>query len=157
MPDLSIIKCDFSNPLHCEAEIKLMRDYMKDKMGGKPPLTDEENISLIDGLKNHPTTFTLLAVYKGEFVGLTNSFINFATFSVKKFLNIHDVIVSSLYRGKGIGKRLLEENIRIAKEELDCAKITLEVRDDNKVAQQLYTSLGFKDSNPPMYFWTKYL
>ena len=130
---------------------------MTDKMGGKTPLTDEKNKLLIEGLKNHPTTFTLLAVYKGEFVGLTNSFINFATFSVKKFLNIHDVIVSSLYRGKGIGKRLLEENIRIAKEELDCAKITLEVRDDNKVAQQLYTSLGFKDSIPPMYFWTKYL
>ena len=158
MPDdLQILKCDFNNPLHCEAEIRLMRDYMTDKMGGKPPLTDKENQLLIEGLKNHPTTLTLLAVYKDEFVGLTNSFINFATFSVKKFLNIHDVIVSSSYRGKGIGKRLLEENIRIAKEELNCSKITLEVRDDNRIAQQLYASLGFKDSNPPMYFWTKYL
>jgi len=157
MTDILIVKCDFNNPQHCEAEINLMKEYMTDRMGGKQPLSEEENSQLIAGLKNHPTVLTLLASYKGEYVGLTNSFINFATFSVKRFLNIHDIIVKSSYRGMGIGKLLLEENIRIAKEELDCSKITLEVREDNVVAQKLYASLGFEDLKPPMYFWTKYL
>lgn len=156
MQNVEIIRCDFENPEHCQAEIDLMREYMIDKMGGAKPLSDEENKKLIEGLKNLPTTITLLAKYKDEFVGLTNGFVNFGTFAVKPFLNIHDVIVKSSHRGKRIGKLLLEENIRIAKEELNCAKITLEVRDDNAVAQNLYKSLGFGDTTPLMYFWSKY-
>lgn len=156
MSKIEIIRCNFDDPIHCKAEIELMREYMIDKMGDAEPLTNEQNIKLIEGLKSLPTTLTLLAKYEGEFVGLTNGFVNFGTFAVQPFLNIHDVIVKSSHRGKRIGKLLLEENIRIAKEELNCAKVTLEVRDDNTVAQNLYKSLGFGDTNPTMYFWTKY-
>ena len=156
MQNVKIIRCDFENPAHCRAEIDLMREYMTDKMGDALPLTDEQNEKLIEGLKSLPTTLTLLAKYNNEFVGLTNGFVNFGTFAVKPFLNIHDVIVKASHRGKRIGKLLLEENIRIAREELNCAKITLEVRDDNKIAQNLYKSLGFGDSNPAMFFWSKY-
>jgi ribosomal protein S18 acetylase RimI-like enzyme len=34
-------------------------------------------------------------------------------------------------------------------------KLTLEVRQDNKNAKQLYKCLGFKDCKPPMLFWVK--
>ena len=156
MQKVEIIRCNFENPIHCQAEIDLMREYMTDEMGGASPLSDKENEKLIEGLKSLPTTLTLLAKYGDEFVGLTNSFVNFGTFAVRPFLNIHDVVVMSTHRGKKIGRLLLEENIRIAKEELGCAKVTLEVREDNKVAQSLYKSLGFGDSNPTMHFWTKY-
>ncbi len=155
MHDIEVIRCDFANPEHCQAEIDLMKTYMLDKMGDATPLSDEQNKQLIEGLKNLPTALTLLAKCDGEYVGLTNSFVNFGTFAARPFLNIHDVIVKSSHRGKKIGKQLLEENIRIANEELNCVKITLEVRDDNKVAQNLYKSLGFADTNPPMYFWSK--
>lgn len=160
MPELStvtIIKCDFNNPLHCQAEIDLMREYMLDKMGDAPPFNNEQNSQLIEGLRNHPTVLTLLAEVNGEFVGLTNSFINFGTFAAKPFLNIHDVIVKNTSRKQGVGRKLLEENIRIAKEELQCAKITLEVREDNTPAQKLYKSLGFDDIVPVMHFWAKKL
>lgn len=154
---IQIIKCDYNNPEHCQAQIDLMRDYMADEMGGQKPLTDEQNKLLIEGLKNHPTTLTLLAVYDNKYVGLTNSFINFGTWAVKNFLNIHDVIVNKNYRGLGIGKKLIVENIRIAKEELDCAKLTLEVRKDNKTAQAVYKKYGFDECHPSMHFWAKYL
>jgi GNAT superfamily N-acetyltransferase len=157
MDKIDIIRCDFSNPVHCRAEIDLLREYMTDKMGDVPPLNEEENIRLIEGLKHHPTLLTLLARYKNEYVGMTNSFVNFATFSARKFLNIHDFFVKSSCRGLGIGKKLMEENIRVAREELDCSKITLEVRKDNVIAQQLYKSSGFNEADPSMYFWVKYL
>jgi ribosomal protein S18 acetylase RimI-like enzyme len=150
------IQCDYNNAGHCKAQIDLMRLYMTDKMGGAAPLSDEQNQLLIEGLKNHPTTYTLLAIYKGEYVGLTNSFINFGTFMAKKFLNIHDVVVDPQYRGLGIGKILMEANIQGAKE-MGCGKVTLEVREDNRVAQNLYRQLGFGECHPNMYFWAKYL
>ena len=156
MSSVQIIKCNYNNPEHCQAQVALMREYMTDRMGGCQPLSEEENKNLINGLKNHPAVLTLLAVYDDEYVGLTNSFVNFATFNAKYFLNIHDVIVKTSHRGKGIGKKLLEENIRIATNELNCSKITLEVREDNGVAKTLYNSLGFGDTNPPMHFWAKY-
>ncbi len=157
MSKIDIIKCNFNNKEHCKAEIDLLKEYMTDKMGDVTPLNDEENNRLIEGLKNHPTLLTLLARYEGKYVGMTNSFVNFATFSAQKFLNIHDFIVRSSYRGLGIGKKLLEENIRIAQKGLNCTKVTLEVRKDNVIAQHLYKSAGFDEAYPSMYFWVKYL
>lgn len=154
--DVQIVKCDFNIPEHCEAEIDLMKAYMTDEMGGKPPLTDEQNKKLIEGLKNHPTAFVLLAKIEHKYIGMTNSFLNFSTFAVKKFMNIHDVIVLKEYRGLGIGKKLIEANIEWARK-LDCSKLTLEVRKDNIPAQKVYSGLGFGDNNPPMYFWERYL
>ena len=156
MSSVKIIKCDYNNPEHCLAQVALMKEYMTDRMGGCQPLNEEENKQLIEGLSKHPTALTLLAKYEKEYVGLTNSFVNFATFNAKYFLNIHDVIVKLSHRGMGIGKKLLEENIRIAEQELNCSKITLEVREDNSIAQILYRSLGFGDTTPPMRFWAKY-
>jgi len=153
---IKIVKCDFNKAEHCQAEINLMKQYMLDKMGDADPLTDQQNRDLIAGLKSHPKVLVLLAEKDGEYIGLTNSFVNFGTFAAKPFLNIHDVIVNSKFRGLGVGRKLLEENMRIAKEELDCVKVTLEVRDDNKVAQSLYKSLGFADTQPVMHFWSKY-
>ena len=40
-------------------------------------------------------------------------------------------------------------------DDIGCAKITLEVREDNLKAQKLYKSLGFEDCQPKMFFWTK--
>lgn len=153
--EVEILKCNFNTPEHCQAEIDLMRHYMTDAMGGSGPLSDEQNIKLIDGLKNHPTILTFLAKYNGEYVGLTNSFINFGTFAAKPFINIHDVIVKDSCRGLGIGVKLIEANIREANE-LNCGKVTLEVREDNVVAQNLYKKMGFDECQPKMLFWAKY-
>ena len=59
-------------------------------------------------------------------------------------------------RGAGLGRALLDKIIVIAGERGYC-KVNLEVRDDNTVAKELYSSLGFQDTVPPMHFWTKFL
>ena len=60
------------------------------------------------------------------------------------------------FRGRGVGKALMNEIINRGNL-YGCAKITLEVREDNYRAQELYKSVGFDDCKPKMYFWEKML
>ena len=154
---VSIIDCDFSNREHREAIIELMNDYMADKMGGnRPPYNDKTAQKVLTGLEKHPSKLVLLAKYDDRFVGLANCFINFGTFAGRPFINIHDIVVLKSFRGRQVGLRLME-SISHRAQELDCSKITLEVRDDNTYAQKLYKKLGYREDKPPMHFWTKYL
>jgi ribosomal protein S18 acetylase RimI-like enzyme len=98
----------------------------------------------------------LFEIYDGTVAGVATCFENFSTFMVKPYLNIHDFFVHPDFRGKGLANRLMQELISIANERKYC-KITLEVREDNLVAQGLYKSHGFEDCKPNMLFWTKKL
>lgn len=148
--------CDFENPKHLQALAELTNQYMADPMGDAEPLNKLQQLRLIDGLANHPTAEVLFAVLESEAVGLATCFVNFSTFQVKSYLYIHDFVVLDKYRGKGIGKALMQKLIAISEERNYC-KITLEVRDDNSTAQSLYKNLGFDACKPKMFFWTKQL
>ncbi len=153
---VSIKECNFKDPLQRQAIIDLMNHYMADKMGGQlPPYSKETAQAVVEGLEKHPSRVTLLAEYKGAYVGLINSFVNFGTFAGKPFINIHDVVVASEYRGLKIGRKMMEA-IDSKAEELGCGKITLEVREDNISAQKLYKSMGYDEGKPVMHFWSKY-
>jgi ribosomal protein S18 acetylase RimI-like enzyme len=154
--NFKIISCDFDNLRHREALVNLMNEYISDKMGDGKPYTEDQKMKLVEGLKNHPSKIVLLALAGEQFVGLCNCFVNFATFTVKPYINIHDVIVTQSWRNKGIGRRLLENVIEKGCE-MDCSKVTLEVRDDNHNARYLYNNLGFYDAEPRQYYWTRYL
>ncbi|MFT3752066.1 MAG: GNAT family N-acetyltransferase [Paludibacter sp.] len=146
--------CDFENPTHLAALADLLNRYMADPMGHSPQLNKLQQLRLVDGLANHPSSFVLFEIYDGVPVGLATCFINFSTFMVKSYLNIHDFFVHPDYRRKGLANRLMQELISIANERKYC-KITLEVREDNRVAQSLYKSLGFEECQPNMLFWTR--
>jgi ribosomal protein S18 acetylase RimI-like enzyme len=152
---VEIVPCDFNNPDHCKALISLMNEYIADKMGGGIPYTEEQKTALVEGLRRHESKLIMLAKAGDRFVGLTNSFVNFATFTVKPFVNIHDVIVTGEWRNKGLGRLMLSKVIEKA-QELGCSKVTLEVREDNDNAKHLYNSLGFHDAEPRQYYWAKY-
>jgi ribosomal protein S18 acetylase RimI-like enzyme len=152
--NLGIISCDFDLPQHCDAVVNLMNEYISDKMGDGIPYTESQKVKLVEGLKSHPSKLVLLAFSDKEFVGLCNCFVNFATFTVKPYINVHDVIVTSSWRNKGVGRKLLEKVTEIAVE-MGCSKVTLEVREDNHNAKHLYNSLGFFDAGPRQYYWTK--
>jgi ribosomal protein S18 acetylase RimI-like enzyme len=148
--------CDFKNPHHQTLLLTLLDQYMCDPMGNSPSHTRTQQQELIKHLSSHPSVFVLFVLCDNEVVGMAISFINFSTFNVKPYLYIHDLIISKIWRGKGIGHFLLNELISISKTRGYC-KITLEVREDNVAAQALYKSVGFMDCNPPMWFWTKKL
>jgi ribosomal protein S18 acetylase RimI-like enzyme len=154
--NISFEECDFENPQHLSALANLINHYMADPMGGVPPLNKLKQLQLVDGLANHPTALVLFVLYDGEIAGLTTCFINFSTFNVKPYLYIHDIIIYDGFRGKGLGKALMEKLVEMSNERGYC-KITLEVREDNNLAQDLYRSLGFQECTPDMLFWTKKL
>ena len=148
--------CDFENPVHLNALADLLNMYMADPMGDSPQLNKLQQLRLVDGLANHPSSLVLFEIFDEKIVGFATCFINFSTFKVKPYLNIHDFFVHPDYRGKGLAKKLMEELISISEERKYC-KINLEVREDNRVAQGLYRSMGFEECKPNMFFWTKTL
>ena len=153
---ISFEQCDYENPIHLEALVGLLNHYMTDPMGDALPLDKLKQLRLVDGLANHPSALVLFVLNEGEIAGLATCFINFSTFNVKPYLYIHDIIVYESFRGKGLGKALMLQLIELSQDR-DYCKITLEVREDNLLAQELYRSLGFGECTPDMLFWTKKL
>ncbi|NJK87618.1 MAG: GNAT family N-acetyltransferase [Bacteroidales bacterium] len=154
MKDIRFTFCDFSNPVHQITFLDLLNHYMTDPMGGCEPMKPDLQKLLISGISKHPASFILFIENEVEPIGMAVCFINFSTFKAKPYINVHDLIVRNTYRGKGVGRKLLQQVIAIA-EERDYCKVTLEVRDDNHNAKHLYKSLGFNDTEPVMHFWTR--
>ena len=145
---------DLNNQTHTEAFFNLLKHYMQDPMGDSQALDEKKQAELISLFSQQSNAASLFLKINNEFVGLVNYFYLISTFKAKPYIYIHDVIVHNKFRGKGLGRELIEEIIAIAKEK-DCCKIMLEVRDDNAPALSLYNSLGFIDSEPKNYSWTK--
>ncbi|MDR2389474.1 MAG: GNAT family N-acetyltransferase [Tannerellaceae bacterium] len=156
METFNLFPCDFSCAEHRKALAALINVYIADEMGGGEPLEASEELRLAQGLEQHPSAVVLLAGVHGKYVGLLVAFENFSTFSVRPMINIHDVIVRPEYRGRGVGRLLMNGMIQEARRR-GAARITLEVRKDNLAAQHLYQSLGFEETSPGMYYWRKSL
>jgi len=159
---IEIITADPSNPIHAQAIVQLMDEYARDPMGGGQPLSETVKKNLPLELSRRSNAYCILALADGKDpAGLINCFEGFSTFACRPLLNIHDVIVSSTYRGQGLSKRLLQEAEKIARQ-LNCCKLTLEVLQGNTIAQRAYRSMGFSgyQLNPEMghaLFWEKKL
>ena len=86
-------------------------------------------------------------------------FESYSTYRSKKVLNIHDFMVASNYRSKGVGKVLLH-GIEQYSRENNYLKITLEVSEGNIAAKKLYDSCHFEDekiTSTDLLHWQKYL
>ncbi len=154
--DIKFELCDWQNREHTAAFVNLLNHYMADPMGNHPTLDENQQQKLITDLSKHGTAEVLLMKYQDEYAGMSTIFTNYSTFNLKPYLYIHDVVVLDQFRGKGLGKRLMQELINISTNRA-YSKITLEVREDNYAAQQVYKDLGFEECTPRMYFWEKHL
>jgi GNAT superfamily N-acetyltransferase len=137
-----IVEADLTLAEHCDAVLAMVDAYSRDPMGSAKPLDPDVRARLIPGLRKHPTTLIFLAFEDGQAVGSAVCFIGFSTFAAKPLVNIHDCMVLPAFRGKGIGRRLLEAVERKARE-LGCCKLTLEVMDNNHRALRAYEAAGF--------------
>jgi GNAT superfamily N-acetyltransferase len=100
-------------------------------------------------LAEFPTSFSVLAYTgpnEGDVIGLTNCFFGFSTFAMRPLVNIHDVIVTTRFRGQGVVAVMLNEVERIARAR-DCCRLTLEVYANNDSARRAYKKYGF-DCDP---------
>lgn len=103
-------------------------------------------VEVMDYKKSHwveklPTT--ILAEVEGKLVGMIAPWLEKRE-KVKHVGHIGAFYVLPEYRGKGVGKILLEKAIERHQKNPDISKILIEVNPLQKVAHNLYLSFGFK-------------
>lgn len=137
------VQADLDRPDHQAAVLAMVDAYSRDPMGDGAPLAAEVLARLIPGLRQHPTTLVFLA-FEGETpVGVAVCFLGFSTFAAKSLINLHDVAVAPMHRGRGVGRSLLAA-VEAKARKLGCCKLTLEVLNQNERALRIYTAAGFK-------------
>ncbi|MDM9559587.1 MULTISPECIES: GNAT family N-acetyltransferase [Bordetella] len=158
---LDIIDADFTNPAHGDMVVALLDEYARGPMGGGQPLSDYARANLAAELARRPAAGALVALQDGVPAGLAIYFEGFSTFACKPLLNLHDLMVSERFRGRGIARQLLAAlDERAARR--GCCKITLEVLQGNEPAKALYRKIGYQgyelagDAGQAM-FWQKKL
>lgn len=156
MEEKRFIRVDLENEIHCSNLLMLLDDYMRDEMGTQEPMPEGLGAKIIDGLRSHSGYLGFFACVGDDFAALANCNLNFSTWQAKPLINIHDFIVSSAFRNRGLGLYLLHEIERYAAQKGYC-RINLEVRHDNLKAQKLYLKAGYSECSPPNYFWEKRL
>lgn len=134
---------------HRVAILRLLSEYASDPAINGPGLSFEARQRVVDELADREHAVSILAFAEGyggswEAVGLINGFETFSTFAAMPVLNLHDVMVTSRWRGHGIGRILMEAATDLARSR-GCCKITLEVYRGNKAASGLYRSCDFHD------------
>ncbi len=142
MSRITVREANWHNPTDCAAVLALIDAYAREPIEGGQPLPASTRERLVDGLRNEPGAFVLLAIVDEEPVGIAVCFRGFSTFTARPLINVHDLAVLPTHRSQGIGSRLLEAVCDRARES-GCCKVTLEVRESNAAAQRLYGRHGF--------------
>jgi len=141
---LAVELADYADPRDAAELVMLLDAYARDPMGGGAPLCRETREAVVPGLAATPGAFSLIARLDGRAVGLANCFTGFSTFAAEPLVNVHDMGVLPDYRGRGIGRALLETVEREAIRR-GASKVTLEVLSRNERAKGLYLALGYGD------------
>jgi GNAT superfamily N-acetyltransferase len=142
---ITIIEADLTNHAHQRDVVAMTKVYAQDVMGNDGPLSPEVLERLIPGLREIPTALIFLAYCEGRAVGIATCFWGFTTFAARPLVNIHDFCVVPELRGSGVGRALLAAVEQKARER-GCAKVTLEVQENNTSARQIYEAAGFSQA-----------
>jgi GNAT superfamily N-acetyltransferase len=123
---IQVLETDLTLPEHASVLIQLMDEYALDPMNGSRALSEFARENLVSELKKCDAAHVILAFVDGKPAGLVTCLEGFSTFACRPLLNVHDVIVSAEYRGRGLCKRMLEVAEPVA-HRLGCCKMMLEV------------------------------
>jgi ribosomal protein S18 acetylase RimI-like enzyme len=149
-----IREADLHDDGDVRALVEIIDGYAREPGGQSAPLSEAARAALAPGLRAHPAAFALLA-WQGELaVGAAVCVWGFSTFTGCPSLNVHDLAVQPGHRGRGVGRRLLEEIERRARAR-GSSKLTLEVHATNEGAMRLYRRFGFGPWDAPTLFVTK--
>ena len=100
-----------------------------------------------DGFGAQPKFRAMIAEWDGEPAGYAFIYTTYSTFKGSAGIFLEDLFVRAQFRGKGIGKILLAEVARIARDE-KCYGVRWEVLDWNQPAIDFYQSLGAEFRDP---------
>ncbi len=159
--NVEIVEIDYRNMRQAEDLRLLLDEYARDPAIGSPGVPSQVLAEIPAKLADFPTAFSVIAYVDDRPAGLINCFFGFSTFAGRPLVNVHDVVVSEEYRGRGLSRRMLDRVEAIARAH-DCCKLTLEVLEGNAVALQAYLNYGFQaytldDSTGRAFFMAKSL
>ncbi len=127
--------------------IKELAEY--EKMSDQVTATEEILSEKLFGVHKYAEVF--IAEYEGEPAGQALFFHNFSTFIGRPGIYLEDIYVRPQLRGKGIGKSLLLEVVKLAKQR-NCGRVEWVVLNWNEPSINFYKSLGAL----PMNEWTTF-
>ena len=153
---IAIREADLADSAEGAGLVEVLDSYAREPGGQNAPLPADVRARLIPGLRAHPTALPLLAVSGTRIVGAAVCVWGYSTFAARPLLNIHDFVVLPEFRGQGIGRQLLDDVERRARER-GCCKLTLEVHESNEGAKRLYREVGFGPWGTPTLFVSKAL
>ena len=157
----TVVEANLAIPAHAAALLQLLNEYAMDPMGGGEPLPEHVKTNLLPALQQRSKARSVLAFDGDVPAGLIICIEGFSTFACQPLLNLHDVVVSAPYRGKGVFKLMLQQVEAIARD-LGCCKLTMEILEGNRHAMAAYQAHGFAgyELDPAMgkaVFWQKKL
>ena len=117
--------------------IKELADY--EKLSDMVVVSEDDIMRVVFGKDKFVEI--LIAEYEGNFAGQALFFNNFSTFLGKPGIYLEDLVVRPKYRGKGIGKALLQKIIDLAKER-NYGRVEWSVLDWNEPAIKFYQNIG---------------
>ena len=103
---------------------------------------------------NHGESTVFIAHEAGVAIGFAQLYPSFSSASLARTFILNDLFVSESYRKNGVGKLLIAAAVEFAKS-LGALRLTLATAEDNKPAQILYRSSGWKrDEQFVVYHYT---
>ena len=147
MPDVSILPATEADIPSILSLIKELAEY--EKLAHQVSATEASLRATLFGPR--PYAQTLIARFNGEVAGQAIFFHTYSTFMAKPGIYIEDIYVRVPLRGKGIGKALLCEVAKIARQR-NCGRIEWSVLDWNQPAIDFYKRIGAA----PLDEWTMF-
>jgi GNAT superfamily N-acetyltransferase len=141
---LEIREANLNEERDGQALLAVLDGYASAPSGGGVALAADVKLRLVPALRAQPGALVLLAFEGEDVAGAATCFYGFSTFYARTLLNVHDLAVMPRFQRRGIGRALLAaaEARALAS---GCCKLTLEVREDNQPARELYHRHGFRD------------
>jgi GNAT superfamily N-acetyltransferase len=117
-----------------------------------PPPDENARKRLINhAFGRNPLFFILVAEVEGILAGYAFYFYMYSSFLAKKTLYLEDIFITKAQRNKGLGKKFMDELIRIAKTN-KCGRIEWAVLDWNKNAIKFYEKFGVRELSEWKYY-----
>lgn len=127
--------------------IRALADY--ERLGHEVVATEDALRATLFGPR--PAAEVLLAEEDGRPVGLALFFQNYSTFLARPGIYLEDLFVEPDFRGRGLGKALLQAVARLAVDR-GCGRFEWSVLDWNQPAIDFYRALGAR----PLNDWTTF-
>lgn len=113
--------------------------------GLREKVTSEPEHFARHGAGERPAFQALIAEREGQALGLCLFFYSFSSWRGELGVYVQDLFVATAARGSGLGRRLIHDTARLAKQR-GATYLRLSVAKENSAAQEFYRTIGLGES-----------